>query len=126
MKNQISKLLIFLSKLVKTVRIFLASIQLSANKNLPASENRPPGEKQEKSCRNPRNDGLQQLYGTLERTLTSDLPLRRRLLYTTELLGHMNFGAYDYAKKDLNDLPLRRRTLYPGEVQGHDKLYSTG
>ncbi len=31
----------------------------------------------------------------------------------------MNFGAYDYAKKDLNELPLRRRTLYPTEVLGH-------
>ncbi len=119
MKNQISKLLIFLSKLVKTVRIFLASIQLAVYKKCPASENRPPEEKQQKSCRNPRNDGLQQLYGTLERTLTSDLPLRRRLLYTTELLGHMNFGAYDYAKKDSNELPLRRRTLYPAELLGH-------
>ena len=28
-------------------------------------------------------------FGTPERTLTSDLPLRRRTLYTTELLGHM-------------------------------------
>ena len=28
--------------------------------------------------------------GTPERTLTSDLSLRRRLLYTTELLRHMN------------------------------------
>ena len=27
--------------------------------------------------------------GTPERTLTSDLPLRRRTLYTTELLGHI-------------------------------------
>ena len=33
MKNQISKLLIFLSKLAKTVRIFLASIQLAVYKN---------------------------------------------------------------------------------------------
>ena len=119
MKNQISKLLIFLSKLAKTVRIFLASIQLAVYKISPASENLPLGEKQQKSCRNPRNNGLQQLYGTLERTLTSDLPLRRRLLYTTELLGHMNFGVYDYEKKDLNELPLRRRTLYPGELRRH-------
>ena len=29
------------------------------------------------------------LFGTLKRTLTSDLPLRRRPLYTTELLGHI-------------------------------------
>ena len=28
----------------------------------------------------------------------------------------MNFGAYDYAKKDLNELPLRRRSLYPAEL----------
>ena len=67
----------------------------------------------------PRNLDFSALFGTLKRTLTSDLPLRRRLLYTTELLGHMNFGAYDYAKKDLNELPLRRRTLYPTEVLGH-------
>ena len=45
-----------------------------------------------KSCRNPRNHGLQQLYGTPERTLTSDLSLRRRLLYTTELLRHIDFA----------------------------------
>ena len=32
--------------------------------------------------------------GTLERTLTSDLPLRRRLLYTTELLGHIQLCGY--------------------------------
>ena len=123
MKNQISKSLIFISKFAKTVRIFLASIQLSANKNLPVSENRPPGENQQKESRNPRNNGLQLSFGTLERTLTSDLPLRRRLLYTTELLGHINYGAYDYAKKDLNELPLRRRTLYPGELRKHC-LYS--
>ena len=29
-------------------------------------------------------------FGTPERTLTSDLSLRRRLLYTTELLRHIN------------------------------------
>ena len=29
------------------------------------------------------------LHGTPERTLTSDLPLRRRTLYTTELLEHI-------------------------------------
>ena len=45
LKNQISKLLIFISKFAKTVRVFLASIQLSAHKKLPVSENRPPGEK---------------------------------------------------------------------------------
>ena len=120
MKNQISKELMFLSNLANTVRIFLARIQLAVYKKYPASENRPRGEKQEKSCHNPRNDGLQQLYGTLERTLTSDLPLRRRLLYTTELLGHINFWAYAYAKKDSNELPLRRRMLYPAELRRHE------
>ena len=30
------------------------------------------------------------LFGTLKRTLTSDLPLRRRPLYTTELSGHIS------------------------------------
>ena len=30
------------------------------------------------------------VFGTPERTLTSDLPLRRRTLYTTELLGHIS------------------------------------
>ena len=29
------------------------------------------------------------VFGTLKRTLTSDLPLRRRPLYTTELSGHI-------------------------------------
>ena len=67
----------------------------------------------------PRNLDFSALFGTLERTLTSDLPLRRRLLYTTELLGHINFGAYDYAKKDLNELPLRREVLYPAELLAH-------
>ena len=33
--------------------------------------------------------------GTPERTLTSDLPLRRRPLYTTELLGHMRLSEYE-------------------------------
>ena len=55
--------------------------------------------------------------GTPERTLTSDLSLRRRLLYTTELLRHINFWVNVYAEKDLNELPLRRRTLYPGELR---------
>ena len=32
--------------------------------------------------------------GTPERTLTSDLPLRRRPLYTAELLGHICFVHY--------------------------------
>ena len=32
--------------------------------------------------------------GTPERTLTSDLSLRRRLLYTTELLGHYHTVLY--------------------------------
>ena len=76
--NDCSKLLIFISKFAKIVRIFLASIQLSAHKKLPASENRPPGEKQQKESRNPRNNGLQLSFGTPERTLTSDLPLRSR------------------------------------------------
>ena len=31
------------------------------------------------------------LFGTPERTLTSDLPLRRRMLYTTELLGRISY-----------------------------------
>ena len=94
MKNQISKLLIFLSKLAKTDRIFLASIQLAVYKKYPASENRPRGEKQEKSCHNPRNDGLQQLYGTLERTQTSDLPLRRRVLYPLSYWGIWGYSEY--------------------------------
>ena len=34
------------------------------------------------------------LAGTPERTLTSDLPLRRRPLYTAELLGHICFVHY--------------------------------
>ena len=65
------------SKFAKTVRVFLASIQLVANKNLPVSGNRPPGEKQQKESRNPGNNGLQLSFGTPERTLTSDLSLRR-------------------------------------------------
>ena len=33
------------------------------------------------------------VFGTLKRTLTSDLPLRRRPLYTTELSGHIQETA---------------------------------
>ena len=55
-------------------------------------------------------------YGVDKRTLTSDLSLRRRLLYTTELLRHINFWVNVYAEKDLNELPLRRRVLYPTEL----------
>ena len=40
----------------------------------------------------PKGDLL--FIGTPERTLTSDLPLRRRLLYTTELLRHMDFALW--------------------------------
>jgi len=35
----------------------------------------------------------------------------------------MNFGAYDYAKKDLNELPLRREVLYPAELLAHILLW---
>ena len=35
------------------------------------------------------------LAGTPERTLTSDLPLRRRPLYTAELLGRMDVSRQD-------------------------------
>ena len=92
------------------------------------------------------NNGNQQLYGTPERTLTSDLPLRRRPLYTTELLGHIHFlrlrrirtdcrlgggrsiqlsyqDKYEIMVKNVpfadEQHPLRRRALYPGELRGH-------
>ena len=44
--------------------------------------------------------------------------LRRRSLYTTELLGHIHLGTHDYTQKDLNQLPLRRQPLNPGGVRG--------
>ena len=38
--------------------------------------------------------GKSRCSGTPERTLTSDLSLRRRSLYTTELLGHIQVALY--------------------------------
>ena len=42
--------------------------------------------------------------------------LRRRSLYTTELLGHIIFASQDNAKKDLSEFSLGRHRLYPGEL----------
>ena len=77
------------------------------------------GSENAKKLLQPTESWITATFGTPERTLTSDLSLRRRLLYTTELLRHINFWVNVYAEKDLNELPLRRRTLYPGELQGH-------
>ncbi len=41
-------------------------------------------------------------FGTPERTLTSDLPLRRRPLYTTELLGRISLLLYPYCLSFVN------------------------
>ena len=56
-------------------------------------------------------------FGTPERTLTSDLPLRRRPLYTTELPGHVEFsiGIVHIKCDDVN--------RKPGDMEAHKKFF---
>ena len=102
---------------MKTVRIQLANIHHAAHKNLPASENRPPGEMRIKNAANPEKRACSGAFGTPGWARTSGLSLRRRPLYPTELRGHLEKIFNFPAQQDSNELPLRRRTLYPAEVQ---------
>ena len=57
------------------------------------AEKADPHRKSEKQKRRKPRKRLAAFFsGTPERTLTSDLPLRRRPLYTAELLGRMSLS----------------------------------
>ena len=69
------------------------------------------------------------LSGTPERTLTSDLSLRRRSLYTTELLGHMPI-FYPYfsvvSRKSADFLPLHAYTVWQRFGKERKEMYESG
>ena len=73
-------------------------------------------------CCKPSKVACSKGFGVPDWTLTSDLLLRRQLLYTTELLGHIHqlcIFIHFPAPRDIERSPAWRRTLYPAELQGH-------
>ena len=75
-----------------------------------------------KKSKSAKNIVFSALFGTLERTLTSDLPLRRRPLYTTELPGHIlynsNLWPFAFLQRRGLKRPLRRTIFYPLNYTG--------
>ena len=104
---------------METVRVQLANIHRAAYKKHPMFDRPSSGVKIKINAANPKKEACSGAFGTPDWTLTSDLSLRRRSLYTTELRGHIQKLFNFPAQQETNELPLRRRTLYPGELRGH-------
>ena len=92
--NQISKPLIFLSRLAKTVRVQLADIHHAAHKNLPVDRSRPLGGNDKINAANPRKRACSGVFGTPGETRTHYLTLRRENVDCRSLSRRVDLSRY--------------------------------